>query len=248
MWIPKEENSEKIDQFRMMSLLSVEEKIFFSVMATRLTEYFLENKYIDTSVQKGGIPGVPGCLKHTGVDLQLLREARENKGNLVVLWLDLANAYGSIPHRLVEKALQKHHVPENIREPIMDYYNNFHVRVSAGPETSDWCRLEIGIITGCTLSVILFSLAINMLVKSAIPITTVVMRAREVLQYRDPKVVGAGVTVKTGRKWRAEKAVEGAEMPLQHKMVIEQLPRGKPALVCWRCLDMIRHKVKNGVS
>lgn len=43
VWIPKEENSEKIDQFRMISLLSVEGKIFFSVMATRLTEYFLEN-------------------------------------------------------------------------------------------------------------------------------------------------------------------------------------------------------------
>lgn len=115
MWIPKEENSEKIDQFRMISLLSVEGKIFFSVMTTRLTEYVRENKYIDTSVQKGGIPGVPGCLEHTGVVLQLLREARENKGNLVVLWLDLANAYGSIPHRLLEKALQKHHVPQNIR-------------------------------------------------------------------------------------------------------------------------------------
>lgn len=108
-------------------------------------------------------------MEHTGVVSQLLREARENKGNLAVLWLDLANAYGSIPHRLVEKALQKHHIPENIRELIMDYYNNFHARVSAGPETSDCCRLEIGIITGCTLSVILFSLAMNMLVKSAEP-------------------------------------------------------------------------------
>lgn len=46
--------------------------------------------------QKGGIPGVPGYLEHT----QLLREARENPSNLAVLWLDLANAYGSIPHKV----------------------------------------------------------------------------------------------------------------------------------------------------
>ncbi|KAK7901244.1 hypothetical protein WMY93_018013 [Mugilogobius chulae] len=169
VWIPKEENSENINQFRMISLLSVEGKIFFSILASRLTEYFLKNKYIDTSVQKGGIPGVPGCLEHTGVVSQLLREARENKGDLVVLWLDLANAYGSIPHKLVERALQAHHVPESIRKLIMDYYDSFHVRVSTGQITSDWCRLEVGIITGCTISVILFSLAMNMLVKSTEP-------------------------------------------------------------------------------
>lgn len=36
------------------------------------------------------------------------------------------------------------------------------------------------------------------------------MRVREVLQLRestDPKVSGAGVAVKTGRRWRAEAAV-----------------------------------------
>jgi len=29
---------------------------------------------------------VPGCLEHTGVVTQLIREVRENKGDLVVLW------------------------------------------------------------------------------------------------------------------------------------------------------------------
>lgn len=106
------------------------------MVAQRLTEYFLRNKYIDTSVQKGGVPGVPGCLEHTGVITQLLREARENKGDLVLLWLDLANAYGSIPHKLVESALQKHHVPGNIRGLVIDNYNDFHLRGSTGLTTS----------------------------------------------------------------------------------------------------------------
>ncbi|KAL7833617.1 hypothetical protein AOLI_G00285770 [Acnodon oligacanthus] len=107
VWIPKEEESKTIDQFRTISLLSVEGKIFFCIVARRLTDYLLRNLYIDTSVQKGGIPKVPGCLEHTGVVTQLIREARENKGDLVVLWLDLTNAYGSIPHKLVEEALRR---------------------------------------------------------------------------------------------------------------------------------------------
>lgn len=46
------------------------------------------------------------CLEHTGVVMQLIREAREGKEDLTVLWLNLANAYSCIPHKLVELALQ----------------------------------------------------------------------------------------------------------------------------------------------
>ena len=148
-------------------LLSVEGKIFFTILSHQLTEFLLKNKYIDTCVQRGGIPGVPGFLKHTGVVTQLIREAREGKGDLAVLWLDLTNAYGSIPHKLVEMALDLHHVPGKIRDLILDYYKSCKLRVTSGTVTSEWHRLEKGIITGCTSSVILFALAMNMLVKSA---------------------------------------------------------------------------------
>lgn len=127
LWIPKEEYAKTIEQFRTISLLSVECKAFFKIFSNRLMGFLLKNTYIDILVQKGGVPGVPGCIEHTSVVTQLIREARESRGNLAVLWLDLANADGSIPHVLEVK----------------------------------------GIITGCTISVSLFALAKNMLVKSA---------------------------------------------------------------------------------
>ncbi|KAJ3581825.1 hypothetical protein NHX12_016191, partial [Muraenolepis orangiensis] len=169
VWIPKEENSTQLDQFRIISLLCVEAKVFFSAVSKRLCTYLAENTYIDTSVQEGGISGMPGCLEHTGVVTQLIREARENKGNLSVLWLDLENAFGSIPHKLVQFTLTKHHVPSRCRDLIADYYSNFRMRVSSGAITSSWHKVEIGIIRGCTISVTLFSLAMNMLTKSAEP-------------------------------------------------------------------------------
>ncbi|XP_061093280.1 uncharacterized protein LOC133125737 [Conger conger] len=169
VWIPKEENSTQLDQFRIISLLCVEAKVFFSAISRRLSTYLVKNTYIDTSVQKGGIAGMPGCMEHTGVVTQLIREARENKGNLSVLWLDLANAFGSIPHKLVQFTLMKHHVPSRCRDLIADYYNNFRMRVSSGATSSSWHKVEVGIITGCTISVTLFSLAMNMLIKSAEP-------------------------------------------------------------------------------
>ncbi|KAJ3582934.1 hypothetical protein NHX12_000088, partial [Muraenolepis orangiensis] len=103
------------------------------------------------------------------LERRLIREARENKGNLSVLWLDLENAFRPIPHKLVQFTLTKHHVPSRCRDLIADYYSNFRMRVSSGAITSSWHKVEIGIITGCTISVTLFSLAMNMLTKSAEP-------------------------------------------------------------------------------
>lgn len=116
----------------------MEEKIFFSLVARR--------------------------IERTAVVTQLIRETREGDGDLAVLWLDLANAYGSIPYKLVETSLIRHHVPDKI---ILNYYNCFSVRVTSGSVTSAFHRMEKGIITGCTISVILFTLARNMLVQSA---------------------------------------------------------------------------------
>ncbi|RXN33229.1 reverse transcriptase [Labeo rohita] len=132
-----------------------------------MTEFVLQNGYMDTSVQKGGIPKVPGCTEHTGVIAQLIREAREGGGDLAVLWLDLANVYGSIQHKVVETSLTRHHVPEKTGDLILDYYSCFKLRVTSGSITSAFHRLEKGIITGCTISVILFALAMNMIVKLA---------------------------------------------------------------------------------
>lgn len=42
------------------------------VVAKRLTRFLLSNNYIDISVQKGGIPGVPGYMAHTGVVTQFI--------------------------------------------------------------------------------------------------------------------------------------------------------------------------------
>ena len=167
LWIPIEEKSKEIDQFRIISLLNIEGKIFFSILSRRLSKFLIMNEYIDTSVQKGGVAGIPGCIEQTGVVSQHIREARENNGNLAVLWLDLANAYGSIPHKVVEETLRRYHVPRSLSNLILGYYNNFNLRVTSGIKTSDWHRLERGIITGCTISATLFSLAMNIIIKSA---------------------------------------------------------------------------------
>lgn len=66
-----------------------------------------------------------------------------NEGNLVVLWLDMINAYGSLPHKLVEEALMIYNIPAGTRDLILDYYSDFQMKVSAGSVISDWHKLEV---------------------------------------------------------------------------------------------------------
>ena len=55
IWIPKG-GVIKINQFRCISLLNTERKIFFSILNTKLMEFWQKNNYIDTSVQKRRSP------------------------------------------------------------------------------------------------------------------------------------------------------------------------------------------------
>ena len=78
---------------------------------------------------------------HTGLVTQMIREVRENKGDLVELWLDFTNVHSYIPHKLVEVALNRHHVPGKIRDLILDYYNSYSLRVFSGTK-SEWISIS----------------------------------------------------------------------------------------------------------
>ena len=103
-------------------------------------------------------------MEHTAILSQLIREAKKEKKNLVVTWLDIAN--GSIPHTVIKSALEAAHIPEKTQTLIASYYHDVKIRFTTKDFTTEWQKLEKGIITGCTLSVILFSLAMCWLVES----------------------------------------------------------------------------------
>lgn len=167
IYIPKEEGSCEISQFRPISLLNVEGKIFFGIMAKRLTDYLTVNGLVDCSIQKAGLPGFPGCVEHTSMIWHSIQEAKSDKRDLAVVWLDLANAYGSVPHRLIQYALEFFHVPLKIQQLLKNYYENFRMRFSTKDYTTNWQSLEVGIPMGCTISPSLFILAMDIMVRSA---------------------------------------------------------------------------------
>jgi len=58
----------------------------------RLARFVNANSYIDSSVQKASIPG---CIEHANMIWCSIKQAHKDRIELNVVWLDLANAYGS---------------------------------------------------------------------------------------------------------------------------------------------------------
>jgi len=155
-FVPKGQNSTGLEDFREISLLDVEGKIFWSIVAKRLTSYLLNNECINPNGQKGGVPGYSGCLEHTSAIRQIIKEAKSNKITLAVVWLDLAKAYPIVPHQLIKRAL----------EHYQEHMDSLKIRFTVGKFTTKWQRLEKGIMAGCTISVFLFMAAMNLLLKA----------------------------------------------------------------------------------
>ena len=68
---------------------------------------------------------------------EAIQRAKRQKLDLHVIWLDLANAYGSVPHCLLWKALRTHHVPQTITDMLKQYFGAFKMRFSTQSFTTD---------------------------------------------------------------------------------------------------------------
>lgn len=167
VYLPKEQNAENIGQFRPISIINVACKIFLGILAKRTVKYLQSNGYVNESVQKAGIPGIPGCIEHAFSIWDAIQEAKKSKESLNVVWLDLANAYGSVPHELLMEAMEFFYIPQEVQDIMREYYDNFQMRFSTEDFTTEWHQLEIGIAAGCTISVIWFILVMEMLLRAA---------------------------------------------------------------------------------
>ena len=116
----------------------------------------VKNEYIKTSTQKGFLFGVPGCVEHSFALFEALRKAQLEKRAFVISWIDLANAYGSVKHNLIQFALNWYHVPLSIQRLIFDYYEKLCAKITTNKWDTKFFSFDIGLFQGCVLSTILF--------------------------------------------------------------------------------------------
>ena len=108
---------------------------------------------------------IPRCWEHLSMVWHALKEARAQKSNLAVIQLDIANAYGSIPHKLIVFALHRYGVSPQWIRLIETYYKGIFSKSFSQSATSSQHRHQQGIFAGCTLSIILFLAGMNIILE-----------------------------------------------------------------------------------
>ena len=142
IFIPKDQNSYHQPVQKHCFAEHREEDFLFH--QRRMTNFLMANKYIDTSCQKAGIPGFPSCIEYSSMIWDQMQQAKREKHDPHVVWLDLANAYGSVPHTLIDFSLDFFHVPECIKNIIARYFSNLHMCFAVEGCMTGWQRLERG--------------------------------------------------------------------------------------------------------
>ncbi|XP_078603950.1 uncharacterized protein LOC144877779 [Branchiostoma floridae x Branchiostoma japonicum] len=234
--IPKEKVSTDIKQFRNISLLNVEGKLFFSILTKRMITYLLANNYIDTEVQKAGVPGFPGCIEHASTIWQQIQMARRQKEDLHVVWLDLTNAYGAVPHSVIHYALNFFWVPETIRTMIQNYFQDFREPVKSlgrlytcdiadtkrGQELVKQAVEGLRAIDKCELPGKLKVWCLQKEYK-----LEKVRTALELKWSQDNAVRAAYRGQKTGRKWNPDGVIDQAVSRLKHRDIVGAVQQGR---------------------
>ena len=240
IYLSKNKKLENLGQFQSISLLNIDGKIMSGIIAKRIISFVRNNGYVDESVMKAGIPQIPGCVEHTYAIWEEIRSAKEEKSDISVIWLDLANAYGSVPHAMIEEAMDFFWFPNELQEIIMSYYNNFQMRFTTGTFTTDWQRLDKEISAGCTISVVLFILVMETMLKSVVvmkPTLKAFMNdiivlakcqedANRVLRRVDQLITWTRMNFKA-KKSRSCTIIRGKVKEIHYRIVGERIPTVK---------------------
>jgi hypothetical protein len=149
--------------FRPIALTSCIGKVFTSIVKRRWDAHMTTNSYLDTTIQKAFQNRIAGCEEHQLKLSSVLRDANQHQRSLVVTWLDLANAYGSVNHHLIQFALSHYHAPLEFLALISSLYDNQQAVITCKKWETKPVDLRVGVFQGDPLSVSIFNTTINLL-------------------------------------------------------------------------------------
>ena len=160
----KKGDKSDISNWRPISLSNTIAKLYSSLLANRLGRWATRNGRI--SAAQKGFMSVDGCCEHNFALQAAIADARRSKRQCCIAWLDLTNAFGSVPHGTIFTCLKWAGLSEEAITVIRRLYaiNTTNIRSQQGltPEIS----IRAGVKQGCPLSPIVFNLAMEPIIRA----------------------------------------------------------------------------------
>ena len=164
--IHKKGPTDDLSNFRPISLLPTVYKIFSGILCSRITSVASDLAWLSAE-QKGFLPGVLGIQEHTQVLQMAVEEAKSARRKLAIAWLDLRNAFGSIPHAILNLLFDSLPLPQTLKSLLRGIYAD-NIMDFVLPEGPVSVRPSSGVRQGDALSTIVFNLASEPVLRAAL--------------------------------------------------------------------------------
>ena len=133
------------NNFRPIALTPATSKLLSGILKDRWLDHMLDNGYLDPVFQKAFPPTIPGVTEHHSKLAAIINGARQAKRSLAVAWLDIANAYGSVKHSLIQFALNRYHATPDLCKLLQSWYTGLTATISTPDWVSPVIPLDIGV-------------------------------------------------------------------------------------------------------
>mmetsp|Transcript_19739 Transcript_19739/g.27532 ORF Transcript_19739/g.27532 Transcript_19739/m.27532 type:complete len:1293 (+) Transcript_19739:547-4425(+) len=152
-----------VSNWRPISLQCSLYKVYAAVLAKRLVDWN-RSKGTFCSAQKGFLP-CDGCHEHTYMLQSCVEDSHRWKKNLHILWYDLRNAFGSVPHALIDLMARQLQLPCYFCNILHDLYQHATLFIDAADEPTEMIEMCIGVKQGDPLSPLVFNLCMEPLLR-----------------------------------------------------------------------------------
>ncbi|GFQ70126.1 retrovirus-related Pol polyprotein from type-2 retrotransposable element R2DM [Trichonephila clavata] len=140
--IQKCDDPVSLNDWRPISLSDTAYKLLSKCLARKLSDWC--EVYEALSPAQKGFSPFDGVIEHNYLLSEHLETARRDKCERFVAWLDIANAFGSIPHSVILEALQRNGVDQDFLQLVKNIYTHAETRVLTEEGPTDPIPLMCG--------------------------------------------------------------------------------------------------------
>ena len=167
MWvfipIPKKGNIKECSNYCTIALISHASKVMLKILQARLQQYVIHKlPDVQTGFRKGR-----GSRDQIANICWITEKAREFQKNIYFCFIDYAKAFDYVDDNKLWKILEEMEVPDPLTCLLRNLYAGQEATVRTGHRTTDWFQTGKGVCQDCILSLCLFNLYSEYIMRNA---------------------------------------------------------------------------------
>ena len=161
--IPKKGNAKECSNYRTIALISRASKVILKILQARFQQYVNhELPGVQAGFRKGR-----GTRDQIANRRRIIKKAREFQKNIYSCFIDYAKAFDCVDHNKLCKILKDTGIPDHLTCLLRNLYAGQEATVRTGLGTTDWFQIGKGARQDCILSLYLFNLYAEYIMRNA---------------------------------------------------------------------------------